>query len=62
MRVGEANNGADSPNRTDDLPLTRRLLYQLSYAGTKRFPNFDWPAAIPSVRTIPDDFWFVALL
>src|SRR5690606_36019403 len=26
-------NGADSPTRTDDLPLTRRLLYQLSYAG-----------------------------
>lgn len=25
--------GADSLNRTDDLPLTRRLLYQLSYAG-----------------------------
>ena len=22
--------GADYPNRTDDLPLTRRLLYQLS--------------------------------
>jgi hypothetical protein len=27
--------GADSLNRTDDLPLTRRLLYQLSYAGAK---------------------------
>jgi hypothetical protein len=25
--------GADSLTRTDDLPLTRRLLYQLSYAG-----------------------------
>src|SRR4051812_1707430 len=25
--------GAGSPDRTDDLPLTRRLLYQLSYAG-----------------------------
>ena len=24
---------ADSLTRTDDLPLTRRLLYQLSYAG-----------------------------
>jgi hypothetical protein len=23
-------NGADYPNRTDDLPLTRRMLYQLS--------------------------------
>jgi len=22
--------GADYPNRTDDLPLTRRMLYQLS--------------------------------
>ena len=27
--------GADSLTRTDDLPLTRRLLYQLSYAGPK---------------------------
>lgn len=26
---------ADSLTRTDDLPLTRRLLYQLSYAGTE---------------------------
>src|SRR5256885_3201292 len=25
--------GAGTPNRTGDLPLTRRLLYQLSYAG-----------------------------
>jgi hypothetical protein len=25
--------GADSLTRTDDLPLTKRLLYQLSYAG-----------------------------
>ncbi len=24
------NHGADYPNRTDDLPLTRRMLYQLS--------------------------------
>jgi hypothetical protein len=31
-RVGNAptGNGAAYPNRTDDLPLTRRLLYQLS--------------------------------
>src|SRR4029079_7750727 len=28
--------GAGTPNRTEDLPLTRRLLYQLSYAGTFR--------------------------
>lgn len=28
--------GADSLTRTDDLPLTRRLLYQLSYAGEAR--------------------------
>ena len=28
-----ATAGADSLTRTDDLPLTRRLLYQLSYAG-----------------------------
>ena len=27
--------GAGSQNRTDDLPLTRRLLYQLSYAGVE---------------------------
>src|SRR5579883_1725819 len=27
------SSGADSLTRTDDLPLTRRLLYQLSYAG-----------------------------
>lgn len=26
--------GALSPNRTDDLPLTTRLLYQLSYRGS----------------------------
>ena len=26
-------NGAGTRNRTPDLPLTRRLLYQLSYAG-----------------------------
>ena len=34
-RRGEASlvAGADSLTRTDDLPLTRRLLYQLSYAG-----------------------------
>lgn len=25
--------GAPSPARTDDLPLTRRMLYQLSYRG-----------------------------
>lgn len=30
------NRGAGSPDRTDDLPLTRRLLYQLSYAGSAR--------------------------
>ena len=30
---GHGRDGAGSPNRTDDLPLTRRLLYQLSYAG-----------------------------
>ena len=28
--------GAGDRNRTRDLPLTRRLLYQLSYAGAKR--------------------------
>ncbi len=28
--------GAGTPNRTGDLPLTRRLLYQLSYAGDSR--------------------------
>ncbi len=27
--------GADSLTRTDDLSLTRRLLYQLSYAGSR---------------------------
>jgi hypothetical protein len=32
-RRGGREGGADSPNRTDDLPLTRRLLYLLSYAG-----------------------------
>ena len=32
-RRGGREGGADSPIRTDDLPLTRRLLYQLSYAG-----------------------------
>ena len=26
-------NGASRRTRTDDLPLTKRLLYQLSYAG-----------------------------
>src|SRR3954469_14934288 len=29
----ESRRGAGTPNRTEDLPLTRRLLYQLSYAG-----------------------------
>ena len=34
MRRGtDQRAGADSLTRTDDLPLTRRLLYQLSYAG-----------------------------
>ena len=28
--MGEERNGADYRIRTDDLPLTRRLLYQLS--------------------------------
>src|SRR5690606_17687422 len=28
-------NGAGNRLRTDDLPLTRRLLYQLSYSGTR---------------------------
>ena len=28
--------GADSLTRTDDLPLTRRRLYQLSYIGVER--------------------------
>ena len=32
-RVGEQTIGADDQIRTDDLPLTRRLLYQLSYVG-----------------------------
>ena len=36
LRGRMLHRGADSPNRTDDLPLTRRLLYQLSYAGTMR--------------------------
>src|SRR5258706_15525057 len=27
------DSGAGTPSRTGDLPLTRRLLYQLSYAG-----------------------------
>jgi hypothetical protein len=29
----DALDGADTRIRTGDLPLTRRLLYQLSYAG-----------------------------
>ena len=33
VRVRPGQAGADSLTRTDDLPLTRRLLYQLSYAG-----------------------------
>lgn len=33
MRVSEDYAGAGSRTRTRDLPLTRRLLYQLSYAG-----------------------------
>ena len=28
--------GAHRGSRTPDLPLTRRLLYQLSYAGTRK--------------------------
>ena len=35
-RGAQKDRGADSLTRTDDLPLTRRLLYQLSYAGTSR--------------------------
>ena len=31
---GGTGGGADTRIRTGDLPLTRRLLYQLSYAGT----------------------------
>ena len=27
------NTGADGQNRTGDLPITNRLLYQLSYVG-----------------------------
>ena len=33
--MSAGGDGADSLTRTDDLPLTRRLLYQLSYAGVK---------------------------
>ena len=35
------DSGAGSPNRTGDLPLTRRLLYQLSYASKVRRPVAD---------------------
>src|SRR4249919_2306167 len=35
LRCTGGGAGAGSQNRTDDLPLTRRLLYQLSYAGER---------------------------
>lgn len=33
LHVTRGKNGAGDRNRTGDLPLTRRLLYQLSYAS-----------------------------
>ena len=38
--------GAGTRIRTGDLPLTRRLLYQLSYAGTVKMTNTDPRAGI----------------
>ena len=38
LRLGK--NGAGDRNRTGDLPLTRRLLYQLSYASPTKHPFF----------------------
>ena len=32
-------NGASERSRTSDLPITNRLLYQLSYAGAVLFCN-----------------------
>ena len=32
-QLNSGKNGAGDRNRTGDLPLTRRLLYQLSYAS-----------------------------
>ena len=35
LRGGTVKSGARGPGRTDDLPLTRRVLYQLSYTGSR---------------------------
>ena len=47
----EAEFGAGSRVRTDDLLITNQLLYQLSYAGfsakTEPETNGDWPGAQP---------------
>ena len=40
--VGARVDGAGTRIRTGDLPLTRRLLYQLSYAGMADAPNARW--------------------
>ncbi len=45
--------GADSLTRTDDLPLTRRLLYQLSYAGTAHILARNTGSAVLSARPRP---------
>ncbi len=43
MYATPAKTGAHNLTRTDDLPLTRRLLYQLSYAGTAAYFTA-WPS------------------
>jgi hypothetical protein len=52
------NIGAHRGSRTPDLPLTRRLLYQLSYAGVNLIPSpsgsgLGWGAAVQEVTLLP---------
>ena len=50
-RKPREENGAGTRTRTKDLPLTRRLLYQLSYAGT-RARSSDWRWWIQAISTV----------
>jgi len=35
VAIRRSGSGADAQNRTADLPITNRLLYQLSYVGSR---------------------------